>query len=53
MLVESRRVRGMLTGFSERYVRAFLDGTDELMNRIVNVEIGDLVDGGVLGEEVR
>jgi threonylcarbamoyladenosine tRNA methylthiotransferase MtaB len=50
VLFESRRLHGLLTGFSERYVRVFAEGADDLMNRIVPVRLTDLADGGASGE---
>ncbi|MHC4473011.1 MAG: tRNA (N(6)-L-threonylcarbamoyladenosine(37)-C(2))-methylthiotransferase MtaB, partial [Planctomycetota bacterium] len=52
VLVESRRERGLLTGFSGRYVRVFLEGPDDLVGRVVPMRITALTTGGVLGEVI-
>ncbi len=46
-LLESRRVRGFLTGLTGRYVRVFLEGPDAWMNRILPVRLEAPVAGGL------
>ncbi len=54
-LVESRRDRrtGLLCGYSERYVRAFFDGPDELQGRLVRVRVAEATARGVTGKLER
>jgi threonylcarbamoyladenosine tRNA methylthiotransferase MtaB len=52
VLVESRRIRGWLTGYTERYVRVFFEGPDDLMGRLVPVRLTALAPDGVRAEGV-
>ena len=51
ILVEGRRdpLRGLLSGLSERYLRAVVSGPDELMGRLVSVRAGAPVAPAVVG----
>lgn len=46
VLIENERDgSGLLKGFTDNYIPVLVDGADNLKNRIVPVEIGELVDG--------
>jgi len=51
-LIENSRDHrtGLLVGYTERYVRVFLDGPDELLGRIVPVRVTETLARGVRGE---
>jgi len=55
VLVESQRDRrtGLLCGYSERYVRAFFEGSDDLRGRMVAVRVGQAMASGVGAEEAQ
>jgi threonylcarbamoyladenosine tRNA methylthiotransferase MtaB len=50
VLVETRRLGGMLTGFTGRYLRAFFEGGDESMGEMVKVRVTGIRPGGVTAE---
>ncbi len=52
VLVEDKRDRktGKLCGYSDRYLRALFEGSDELMNTIVNVEVEKVLPDYVLSK---
>ncbi len=52
VLVESQRDRrtGQLCGYSERYVRVFFDGSDDLRGRMAAVQVRQAMARGVSGE---
>ena len=52
-LVETRRLAGLLTGFTGRYLRGYLEGGDERMGQMTRVRITGLSDGGVTAEAVE
>jgi threonylcarbamoyladenosine tRNA methylthiotransferase MtaB len=54
VLVEDKKERktGKLCGYSDRYLRVVFDGTDELMNTIVDVEVEKVLPEFVLGFEI-
>jgi threonylcarbamoyladenosine tRNA methylthiotransferase MtaB len=47
VLVETRRLAGLLTGFTGRYLRAWFPGGDERMGRMQEVTITGVREGGV------
>ena len=53
VLVESQRDRrtGLLCGYSERYVRAFFEGSDDLRGRMAAVRVRQAMASGVGAEE--
>ncbi|MDP3804225.1 MAG: tRNA (N(6)-L-threonylcarbamoyladenosine(37)-C(2))-methylthiotransferase MtaB, partial [Candidatus Omnitrophota bacterium] len=52
VLVESRRDKnsGLLTGYTDNYIKAFFEGPDELMKSIVPVKITDMTLAYTMGE---
>ncbi|MEN8150761.1 MAG: tRNA (N(6)-L-threonylcarbamoyladenosine(37)-C(2))-methylthiotransferase MtaB [Planctomycetota bacterium] len=46
-LLETRRMGGLLTGFTGRYLRVWIEGGDERMGEMTGVRITGLRDGGV------
>jgi threonylcarbamoyladenosine tRNA methylthiotransferase MtaB len=50
VLVERRRIKGRLRGYSECYVPVVLDGSDSLMNQLVRVQIIEVNDGVARGQ---
>jgi len=54
-LVETRRDSrtGLLCGYTERYVRVFFEGPDELAGSLANVEVQEATPRGVRGKTVR
>ena len=51
-LVETRRLGGLLTGFTGRYLRAWFEGGDERMGEMTEVRITGRRCGGVTAEVV-
>jgi threonylcarbamoyladenosine tRNA methylthiotransferase MtaB len=51
-LVETRRLGGLLTGFTGRYLRVWFEGGDERMGEMARVRITGVRDGGVTAEAV-
>jgi len=51
-LVETRRLGGLLTGFTGRYLRAWFEGGDERMGEMTEVRITGRRSGGVTAEVV-
>lgn len=54
VLIEGRRDKrnGLLTGYSDDYLKVWIDGPDELMNRLLEVKVTEVKDGLTLGKVV-
>ena len=52
VLIEERRDKrnGLLTGYSDDYLKVWIDGPDELMNRLIEVKVIEVKDGLTLGK---
>ena len=55
MLIENTRDRetGLLKGYTDNYIPVMAKGRDELMNKLVNVRITDILDKMVMSEIVE
>ncbi len=52
ILIEGRRVDGLLCGYSEDYIRVLVDGLNGLMNEVVRVRISSVSPEATVGELV-